>query len=173
MDNEKILFENKTTWNKSLLLEGSKILANKVAHIKKLRIICSCILIFLIFALSRSLFMEYKLSMILFSFATGMYVAIFLYLFTYLRKSANFSVKNQKYTFKLERTHRIYDDRLEISTSVSKLVIPYHMFNFACETDDAFFLLFETLIVCISKNGFTIGTPNDFSGFIKTKIKSE
>lgn len=173
MDNEKILFENKSTWNKSLLLEGSKIFANKVQHIKKRKIICSCFLIFFIFGLPFSLYIEDQALTILCSFATGMYATVLLCLFVYSRNAANLSVKKQKHTFKLERTHRIYDDRLEVSTSLSKLVIPYHMFDFACETDDAFFLFFEAQIVLISKNGFTIGTPNDFSNFIKTKIESE
>ena len=88
-----------------------------------------------------------------------------------LKKCTNTLSKKQIYTFGAERNHEVYDDRLEIRIEQSILVIPFYKIKIASENKEAFYMIYENQIICISKKGFTIGNSNKFGNFIKSKVK--
>lgn len=159
--NEEKLFENKTTLNKSILLDGAKLWIKSFKFIK----ILICILIFITasFALLSLLVKDY--------FYCFVYLLVpLVFLFLYPKIITLTIIKKQKYTFGVERIYSIYNDRLEISIEKSKIVIPFCRIKLASENQEAFYMIYENQIICISKSGFTIGSPSEFGKFIRTKI---
>ena len=167
---EEKLFENKTNFNKSILREGFKIYW-KQPRIKKIKIICIFVIVFITLLLSMELSTIKNIySIVPYAFVLGAYTFLFISLIMYPRNMTKNIIKTQKYTFELERTIDVYCDRLEINTIQSKLIIPFYMIDSGKETKDTFFMIFENQIICISKSGFTIGSPSEFGKFIRTKI---
>lgn len=169
--NKEKLFENKTTISKSILGEGVKIYVKQQPRVKKSKIICIFGIVFLILILSMEFSTNKNIYLIaLAEFILGGYTCLFISLIIFPRNNTNNIIKTQKYTFGLERTLDVYCDRVELNTSQSNLIIPFHMIDFGKETKDTFYIIFENSIICISKSGFTIGSSSEFGNFIKSKV---
>ena len=159
------LFENKTTLNKSIVTDGVKLWIKSFKFLKICKYTCAFLGICLI-TLSL-LFRSY------YSFIFGLSFELFFIIFWLflLKKCTNTLSKKQIYTFGTERNHEVYDDRLEIRIEQSILVIPFYKIKIASENKEAFYMIYENQIICISKKGFTIGNSNKFGNFIKSKVK--
>jgi len=158
---DKLLFENKTTLNKSIFLDGVKLWIKSTKAIKILlyfmALICTCLTLFYISIHSY--------------FWAFMQLVIVAFVLFYPKIIAFTIIKKQKYTFGSERTYSIYSDRLEIKVAQNRTVIPFYMVKIAGENKNNFYMIYENQIICISKKGFTIGDLDTFSKFIKSKIK--
>lgn len=79
--------------------------------------------------------------------------------------------RQNKYSYDLEQIGNFYENRLEIKTDIFSLVVVYDKIYSAIEKDKAFYLLFESHIICIDKIVFLKeGELANFSRFIKGKI---
>lgn len=96
-------------------------------------------------------------------------LCLFFYTF-YLCIKYFIAKKRQKYSFSLERTYRFYNNRFEIITDISKLVLAYDKIKLAFENDKTFYMIFEYSLICIDKYNFEINHDIDFNYFIKNKV---
>lgn len=159
--NEEKLFENKTTLNKSILLGGVKLWIKSFKVIRIL--IYALIFVNIYFAVLNFSAKEY----------VGGFIHLFnIVLFLLLPQILTFVLsKKQKYTFGLEKIYSVYNDRLEFRVEQSKFVVPFYRVKVASKNKNTFYMIYENRIICISKNGFTIGNARDFCSFIRERVK--
>lgn len=158
---DQILFENKTTVNKAIFIDGVRL------WIKTFKLLTmSLYFIAFVSIVSALLCLLTQLYFLSFTFAILIVFVIF-----YPKLVTSIIIKRQQHTFRLERTYSVYNDRLEIKVAQNKTVIPFYMIKVASENKNNFYMIYENQIICISKKGFTVGGANKFSSFIKSKVK--
>ena len=82
---------------------------------------------------------------------------------TFKRMYSKFPNRNAIFTFR--------EDNFKLSGLQSNNIFPYIQITDAYETKDTFYLYFgEELCYIVSKEGFALGTPDDFSDFLKRKL---
>ena len=158
--NDKVLYENKTSFSKPVFINGIKIYLKKHKIFKILRVV----MIFLILIYDLKYLIDKNYFRILL-YLPHLLTIIFMHKIFYF-----IATKKQKYTFNLEKTYRFYNNRLEIITDISKLTVAYDKIKFAFENDEAFYMIFEHSLICIDKNNFNINHDIDFNYFIKAKV---
>ena len=158
--NDEVLYENKTIPRKSIIENGIKIYYKKNITLR----IAMAIISFYNFVLGCNFW--FKKNYIQSFYCLFFYICIlFIHKITYLIMK-----KKQKYSFDLERTYRFYDNRLEVMTKISKLIITYDKIKIAFENNEIFYMVFERYLICIDKNNFVIGNNVSFDKFIKNKV---
>lgn len=159
--NDEVLYENKTIPRKSIIENGIKIYYKKNVTLR----IAIVLIDFYNFVLGCNFWFK-KNYIQLFYCLFFCFCILFVHKITYLIMK-----KKQKYSFDLERTYRFYDDRLEVTTEISKLIITYDKIKMAFENNKEFYMVFERSLLCIDKNNFVIGNNESFEKFIKNKVK--
>jgi hypothetical protein len=157
---DKVLYENKTSFNKSLFINGLRIYLKKDKIIKIPRVI----MIFLILICDLKYLVDKDYFQIFLYLPCLLFILFMHKIFYFIAK------KHQKYSFNLEKTYKFYNNKFEIITDISKLILTYDKIKLAFENDEAFYMIFEKKLICIDKNNFKINHDIDFNYFIKSKI---
>lgn len=87
--------------------------------------------------------------------------------YLFIKKEAN----SNKIKKEMKNTYSFYNKYMEIKNSSSKVKLKYYKLYKFFETKEYFYLYInKNYSFILDKNNFSIGTPNEFSKFMKKKI---
>ncbi len=161
------LFENKTTYNQDTYIDFLKF-HNKTYNLSYIlyTVFWALLLILCIYLSfgSKNRIQGVVLTIILICFV--------FYRLYHPRMIVNKEIKSEKISTNNTNTFSFFDKSFEVKNNNGSFIYKYFMLYKVFETSD-FFYLYVTRenAFLISKNTFSLGTPEDFSKFIKKKCK--
>lgn len=91
----------------------------------------------------------------------------FFYPYFFIRKEAS----SKKITNHMTNIYTFFDKYIKIKNTQGPFQFSYRKLTKVFETKDTFYLYInKTHSFIVQKSGFLVGTPDDFSGFIKQKV---
>jgi len=163
---KKLLFKNSTQYSKTIFDEFTQF------HNKKFSlsydVFTIFILILLVYCLIMAIINKIVLLIIIFALVIILFTSyrIFNPSFLYKKEQNKKSITNEK----IFRFY-FYDKYFKIRDNLNYDIIPYFRLYKVFETENFFYLYFnKKYSFVVDKNGFTHGTADEFSKFIKNKM---
>lgn len=163
----KILFKNTTTYNKEIYNEFLNFY-NKKYHFLYTLYTALVIAIFLFCLGVQVKAHNYTLAIIFCCTLTVFFLWRYLHPFSIVKNELKSDkiVEHKKFSFVF------YEKKFKTRDNINYSVNKYYKLHRVFETEDFFYLYMDKIhALVLDKNGFTIGTPEDFSLFIKKKCK--
>lgn len=165
MINLKILFKNSTKYNETIYTEFLKFHEKKFGL--KYTLYTALIVGLLLFCLIVQVQAHnFSLAIIFCSIITGFFLWRFLHPISEVSKDfkSDKIQKEQKFTF------IFYKDIFKVRAKLQTYIIKYHELYKIFETSSFFYLYIDkTHAMLLNKDSFSVGSADDFSGFIRKK----
>ena len=101
----------------------------------------------------------------------GIVVLVFYFCWPFINMKR--MVKRHKNSLSWETIYSVYEDKIELQAKQANAYFTFEQISLGKETKDCFYMLLEGVVLVLTKSGFTLGTAEDFSKFIHSKVNFE
>lgn len=160
------LFENTTTYTRELYKEFVEF------HNRKYNLKYNSYTLFVLILIVFCMVLQFYYNEILLGCIFILFLMVFLvwrvfHPIFFVKKEAN----SNKVKKQLTNTYSFYDNYMEIKNNTDCFSLKYYKIHKVFETDNYFYLYInKNYSFVLSKNTFSIGDPNNFYSFIKSKL---